>query len=89
MIIDINGARSIISFGMCGLQRCFSNSSFEMLHNELKKLTMKRNGYFTFQTIIGAHGAFSDAVCVGSPVIIIIYKKKLTNKYTEKFGFFN
>ena len=38
---------------------------------------MKHNGYFTFQTIIGAHGAFSDAVCVGSPVIIIcdsIYK---------------
>ena len=39
---------------------------------------MKHNGYFTFQTIIdiaGARGAISDAVCVGSPVIIIIYKK--------------
>ena len=37
--------------------------------------TTKHNGYFTFQTIYGAHGAISDAVCVGSPVIIIIYKK--------------
>ena len=48
---------------------------------------MKNNGYFTFQTIIdiaGGRGTISDAVCVGSPVIIIIYKKKLTNKYTEK-----
>ena len=45
---------------------------------------MKRNGYFTFHSddIAGARGAISDAVCEGSPVIIIIYKKKLTNKYT-------
>ena len=49
---------------------------------------MKRNGYLTFQTIIGVHGAISDAVCVGSPVIIIYLQKKLTNKYTEKFGIF-
>ena len=26
-------------------------------------------------------------VCMGSPVIIIIYKKKLTNKYTKKWKF--
>ena len=50
---------------------------------------MKRNRFFTFQTIIGARGAISDAVCVGSPVIIIYLQKKLTNKYTEKFGIFN
>ena len=30
---------------------------------------MKHNGYFTFQMIIGAHGAILDAVCMGSPVI--------------------
>ena len=50
---------------------------------------MKHNGYFTFQMIIdiaGACGAISDAVCVGLPVIIIIYKK-LTNKYTKKLKF--
>ena len=50
---------------------------------------MKRNGYFTFQMIIGALGAISDAACVGSPVLIIICKKKLTDKYTEKFGILN
>ena len=35
-------------------------------------LTAKRNGYLTFQTIIdiaGAHGAISDAVCMGSSVL--------------------
>ena len=35
-------------------------------------------GYFTFQLIIdiaGASGAISDAVCMGSPVIIVFYKK--------------
>ena len=74
---------------MRGLQRCFSNSSsFETLRNGLNIADKKRNGYFTFQTIIGARGAISDAVCMGSPVIIITYKKKLTNKYTEKFGIF-
>ena len=34
----------------------------------------------------GAGDAISDAVCVGSPVIITIYKnitKMLTNKYTK------
>ena len=49
---------------------------------------MKCNGYFTFQMIIdiaGAHGAISDVVCVGSPVLII-FTKKFTNKNTEKFG---
>ena len=36
----------------------------------------------------GARGAIADAVCVGSPVIIIIYKK--TNKQVhKKFGIFN
>ena len=48
---------------------------------------MKRNGYFTFQTIIGARGAISDAVYVGSPVIIIIYKKKLRGQATMSYGF--
>ena len=46
---------------------------------------MKRDRYFTFQTIIdmtGARGAISDAVCMGSPVIIIIYKK--ANKQVQK-----
>ena len=51
---------------------------------------MKYNGYFTFQTIIdiaGVRGVISDAVHVGSPVIIIIHvylQTKLTNKYTER-----
>jgi len=39
------------------------------------------NSYFAFQMIIGIHTGVHDvlnAVCVGSPVIIIIYKK-LTN----------
>ena len=51
---------------------------------------MKRNGYFTFQTIIdidGVRGTISDAVCVGSPVIIKLFTKKLTNKYTKKLAF--
>ena len=39
--------------------------------------------------VAGTCGAISDVVYVSSPVIIIIYKKKLTNKYTEKFGIFN
>ena len=40
----------------------------------LTQLTIKRNGYFTFQTIIdkpGARSTISFAVCVGSPVIIL------------------
>ena len=49
----------------------------------------------TFQTIIdiaGAHGAISYVVCaswvcVVSPVIIIIYQNKLTNKYTKNLEF--
>ena len=50
-------------------------------------LTTKRNGYFTFQTIIdiaGARGAFSDAVCVGSPVIIKLFTKKVNKQVHEK-----
>ena len=46
---------------------------------------MKRNIYFTFQMIIdiaGARGTISDAVCMGSPVIIITYKK--ANKQVHK-----
>ena len=39
------------------------------------KLTTMRNGYFTFPMIIGVRCATSDAVCVGLPVIIILYKK--------------
>ena len=49
------------------------------------RLNIADNRYFTFQAIIdiaGACGAISDAVCVDSPVIIIIYKK-LTNKYKK------
>ena len=47
---------------------------------------MKRNGYFTFHRIIdiaGVRGAIPDAVCVGSPVIIIIEK----NQQTSTSGF--
>ena len=46
---------------------------------------MKRNGYFTFQMITdiaGVRDAISDVVCMGSPVIIIIYKK--VNKQVHK-----
>ena len=54
------------------------------------QLTIKHNGYFTFHMIIdiaGERGTISSAVCVGSPVMIII-SKKLTKKlkYT---GIFN
>ena len=51
---------------------------------------MKCNGYFTFQMIIdiaGACGAISDAVCVGSPVIIIIYKKKVYKQVHKNIEF--
>ena len=37
--------------------------------------------------IAGARGAISDAVCVGSPVIIKLFTKKLTNKYTKNLEF--
>ena len=53
---------------------------------------MNRNGNFTFHTIIdiaGARGAFSDAVCMGSPAIIKLFTKKVKNKYMKKFGIFN
>ena len=64
-----------------------------MLYNGLNIADNEHNGYLTFQTIIdiaGVHGAFSDAICVGSPVIIQLFvKKMLTNKYTKKFGIFN
>ena len=42
------------------------------------RLNIADNGYFTFWTITdiaGALGTISGTVCVGSPVIIIIYKK--------------
>ena len=48
---------------------------------------MKRNGYFTFHTIIdiaGVHGAFSVVVCVGSPVIIKLFTKKVNKQIHEK-----
>ena len=51
------------------------------------KLTMKSNEYFTFQTIIGARGIISDAVCVGSPVIIIIYKKSYQTSTQKNLEF--
>ena len=50
-------------------------------------MTTKRNEYFTFHTIIdiaGAHGVFSDAVCVGSPVIINYLQKKVNKQVHEK-----
>ena len=37
----------------------------------------------------GVRGAFSDAICMGSPVIIKLFPKTLANKYTKKFGIFN
>ena len=48
---------------------------------------MKRNGYFTFQTIIDiawTRGAFSDVVCVGSPVIIKLFTQKINEQVHEK-----
>ena len=53
---------------------------------------MKRNGYFTFQMIIdiaAACGAFSDAVCMGSPVIIKLFTKKVNKQVHEKIWNFN
>ena len=53
-------------------------------------LNIADNRYSTFQTIIdiaGAHDAISDAVCVGSPVIIYFVQKKLTSKYTKILEF--
>ena len=55
-------------------------------------MTTKHNGYFTFQMIIdiaGVRGAISDAVCVGSPVIIKLFTKKINKQVHEKFGIFN
>ena len=45
---------------------------------------MKCNGYFTFQMIIGVRGAISDAVCVGSPVIIIYLQKEVNKQVHRK-----
>ena len=48
---------------------------------------MKRNEYFTFQTIIdiaGACSAISDVVCVGSPVIIKLFTKKVNKQVHKK-----
>ena len=48
---------------------------------------MKRNGYFTFQTMIdiaGAHGTISHAICMGSPVIIKLFTKKVNKQVHEK-----
>ena len=47
---------------------------------------MKRNGHFTFHTIIDivwARGAFSDVVCVGSPVIIKLFTKKVNKQEAQ------
>ena len=87
MIIDITGACGIISFGMRGLQRCFSNSSgFKMLCRGLNIHSLKQILHFSIIGIAGACGTISDAVCVSSTVIIIFTKneKKLTNKCTQK-----
>ena len=54
-------------------------------------LNIADNGYFTFQTIIdiaGVRGTISDVVCVGSPVIVIIYKKVIKQVH-KKIGIFN
>ena len=59
---------------------------------DLKCCVTKRNGYFTFQTIIdiaGVCGAFSDAVCMGSPVIIKLFTKKVNKQVHTKIGIFN
>ena len=48
---------------------------------------MKRSGCFTFQTIIdidGACGTISDVVCMGSPVIIKLFTKKVDKQAHEK-----
>ena len=54
------------------------------------RLNIADNGYFTFQTIIdiaGVRGAISDAVCVGSPVLIIISKKVSKQVYKKFWNF--
>ena len=62
-----------------------------MLCNGLNIADNETYGYFTFQMIIEAHGKISDAVCVGSPVIIIIFtikiQKSFINKYTKNLEF--
>ena len=66
---------------------CRGAFRFEMLCNGLNIID---NRYFTFQMIIdiaGTHSTISDAIRVGSPVIITIYKTKLTYKYTEILEF--
>ena len=53
-------------------------------------LNIADNETFTFQTIIdiaGVHGTISDAVCVGSPVIIMIYKKKVDKQVHKNLEF--
>ena len=53
-------------------------------------LNIADNGYFTFQMIIDSWDAqrhfFFDAVCMGS-LVIIIFIKKLTKKYTKIWKF--
>ena len=39
--------------------------------------------------IAEVRGTISDVVCVGSPVIIIIYKRKFNKQVCRKFGIFN
>ena len=43
---------------------------------------------FTYQTIIdiaGVHGTISFAVCIGSPVIIILFAKKVNKQVHKNF----
>ena len=37
--------------------------------------------------IAGEHGAYSDAVCVGSPAIIKLFPKKVNKQIHEKLEF--
>ena len=51
---------------------------------------MKRNGYFTFQTVIditGAHGTILDAVCMRGFTSHNNYLQKKVNKQVHKFFF--
>ena len=53
---------------------------------------MKCNGYFTFQMIIdtcsrGSQFLSFDAVCVGSPVIIIFILQKVNKQVHKNWNF--
>ena len=76
---------------MHGLQRCFTNSSwFKILCNGLNIADNEAQWilHFTDNKELG-RSTISDAVCVGSPVIIKLFTKKVNKQVYEKIGIFN